>query len=58
MQRTYDDFTRRFVGPLDQDLSTDDLVIVEDLSCQLCGHISLLEYYRAFTIVLVLGFFD
>ena len=55
MQRSYDNLTGRFVGPLDQGLSADDLVIVEDLSCHLCGHISFLEYNRAFTIMLVLG---
>ena len=54
MQCAYDNLTRGFISTLYHDLRTDDLVIVEDLPGLLGDYVFLLEYNRAFAIVLVL----
>ena len=58
MNSTYNDLAWGFVVPMYQDLSTNNLVIVEDLSGLLCDQISFLEDDRAFAIVLVLRVLD
>ena len=55
MKSTYNDLAWGPVVPLGQDLSTDNLIIVENLSGLLCSQVSFLEDNRAFVIMLVLG---